>query len=134
MIKSNCLFLVLAQIIESNLKDEKGSFGPVLMASRQKGKGEAAERTLAFSNASTHPLFHGKATTSKTLKGWIQECKVAGEAEMKRREQVEGPGRRDGTEDNVPELLRYGVTCWYRGKSILKQLQRHIGIKILLIL
>jgi hypothetical protein len=37
--------------------------------------------------------------TLRTLRAWIEECKEAGVAEMKRREHVEGPERHDGTED-----------------------------------
>ncbi len=104
IVKSESLFLHLAQIIDANLKDEAGSqnFGPVLKNKGEEGKGPAADRILAFINASNHPLFDGKTTTVQTLRGWIEECKEAGEAEIKRREQVEGPGRRDGTEDKIP--------------------------------
>ena len=102
----------MAQIIDANLKDEEGSqnFGPILGKMGENGKDPAAIRIQAVISASNHPLFYGKTTTVQTLRGWIAECIEAGEAEMKRRERVEGPGRPDGTEDNVPEHVK--IWCY----------------------
>ena len=77
--KSDALFLylaVLAQVIDANLKEEEGSehFGPILQEKVSKGKGPAADKLLAFINASTYPLCNGKNTTVQTLRGWIEEC------------------------------------------------------------
>ena len=85
---------------------KKKKAGPVLKGTGQKGKGSAADRILEFICTSTYPLFQGKTTTAQTLKTWIEECKTSAEAEMKRREQVKEPGRRDGTEDQIPEHVK----------------------------
>ncbi len=68
IVKSDALFLHLAQIIEANFKDEEGSqqFGPIL---GNKGenfncKGPAANLIITVITASNHPLFHGKTTTN----------------------------------------------------------------------
>jgi len=79
IVKSDSVFLHLAQIIDANLKDEEGSqnFGPVLKNKGERGKGPAADRIHTFMNASNHLLFHGKATTVQTVSGWFEECKVS---------------------------------------------------------
>ncbi len=99
----------MAQIIHASLKDEEGSqqFSPVLKNKEEKGMGSAADKIHTFINALNHLLSHGKATTVQTLRGWIEECKEDGKTELKRRDQVEGPGRRDGTEDKIPEHVKF---------------------------
>ncbi len=109
-------------LIDANLKDEEGSenFGPLLQDKGAKGKGPAADNLLAFFNSSTHPLCHGKATTLQTMRGWIQDCKEAADAEFKRRDKVEGPGRRDRSEDNIPEHIKIWCDLIVSWKEIAK--------------
>ncbi len=77
IVKSDALFLYLAQVIDANLKDEEGSeiFGPVLQDKGAKGKGQASDKLLEFINASTHPLCNGKTTTVQTLRGWMRNAR-----------------------------------------------------------
>ena len=59
--------------------------------------------------------------------------KEAADAEMKRREKVEGPGQRDGSEDNnIAEHIKIWCDFLVRGRTTRKQLQRQIAIKFLL--